>query len=333
MPMMFSEFLARELGVESVDSTQFVIGGRDAVSFLQSHHAYFHLVLAGSAAIRVDGGEAVRLQAGDFALMLYGSAHTICGATGQRAQIVHTADRWIPADEPGEVNLCRNGEPAARVLSGRLCLTHGPRRGAVHRTLPYVLCFRRDDTGVIEAVVRLDQIERGCHGPGAAMFVLSVVQLYLVQTLRQVRDEVAEIFPIHFGAPDMGRMTALVRKIRQHPEMPWTVASLALEIGCSRSSFAAKFHAYAGVSPIHFVTRIRLTEASMLLKSNPDLSVGQVARRVGYESQSAFTRAFKAHFGITPRIYVNTMLHQTDGRPDVQQIPAPRTTSPGPRYH
>jgi AraC-like DNA-binding protein len=91
-------------------------------------------------------------------------------------------------------------------------------------------------------------------------------------------------------------------------------------MGWSRSSFSAKFGAYVGKGPIQFVTHTRLAEAISLLRSNPDLPMWELARRVGYEAQSSFTRTFKSYFGMTPREYVAEFGDVAGPNLDVQKV-------------
>jgi AraC-like DNA-binding protein len=70
----------------------------------------------------------------------------------------------------------------------------------------------------------------------------------------------------------------------------------------SRSIFAAKFSSLVGAPPLTYLTRWRLWHASRLLAEG-NLSVGETALRVGYDSEPAFSKAFKRHFGEPPLAY------------------------------
>src|SRR4029079_16731845 len=89
--------------------------------------------------------------------------------------------------------------------------------------------------------------------------------------------------------PEIGPALGL---IHSQPESPWTVASLAEEIGMSRSVFAARFAATVGVPPLHYIVQCRMRAASQLLRSGR-LAVKEIASQVGYRSQAAFRTAFK----------------------------------------
>jgi AraC-like DNA-binding protein len=83
------------------------------------------------------------------------------------------------------------------------------------------------------------------------------------------------------------------------PERRWTVAELAASAYVSRSLLDARFREVLGTSPIRYLTEWRLHVAKDLLRTT-DLSVHAVAHRVGYESEEAFSRAFKRAVGMSP---------------------------------
>ena len=87
--------------------------------------------------------------------------------------------------------------------------------------------------------------------------------------------------------------------MHEQPEHPWTVSELASQARWSRSPFAARFTALVGEPPLAYLTRWRMQVAAGLLLRET-LSIGEVASRVGYESEPAFNKAFKRATGITP---------------------------------
>ena len=297
MTLTVSEYLLRDFVVERVDAALFELAGAGSLRLPASSRAYFHIVLAGSMRLRLEDGAApVELHSGDVAFLLYGAAHTLQRHGVRAAAPPHTHKRWASADTPPLIKV-GSGSGELRVLSGSLQLARTLRSAPVNRALSHVLHYTP------EPPVDMAQLQdAACRGPGASAFVFALAQLHLVQLLRRVHDDFQQIFPVRLGAPDMGRMAVIVRKMREHPERRWTVASLAQEIGCSRSSFAAKFQAYAGVGPIRYAAQTRLAHAAAMLKDNPELPLWEVAKRVGYDTQGSFTRAFKAQFGVPPRL-------------------------------
>jgi transcriptional regulator GlxA family with amidase domain len=96
--------------------------------------------------------------------------------------------------------------------------------------------------------------------------------------------------------PEVGKVLALLHR---QPAHPWTIASLATEVGTSRSVLAERFRRYLSETPIAYLTRWRLQLGAQLLKSTSS-GVAQVAAEVGYESEPSFNRAFKREFGLPP---------------------------------
>jgi AraC-like DNA-binding protein len=90
-----------------------------------------------------------------------------------------------------------------------------------------------------------------------------------------------------------------LRLIHGQPAKPWTLAMLAREVGLSRSVFADRFARYVGVSPMHYLGRWRMQLAIRRL-TIPGVSVAQAGAEVGYESEAAFSRAFKKYVGVPP---------------------------------
>jgi transcriptional regulator GlxA family with amidase domain len=105
------------------------------------------------------------------------------------------------------------------------------------------------------------------------------------------------------GARDaeVGRTLALMHR---NPANPWTIASLAKEVGVSRSVLAERFRHYLKEPPMAYLTRWRLQLGAQMLAST-SYSVAQIAAEVGYESEAAFNRAFKRDFDFPPARFRN----------------------------
>ena len=90
--------------------------------------------------------------------------------------------------------------------------------------------------------------------------------------------------------------------IHRAPEREWTVESLARESGMSRSQLSARFTSVIGVPPLTYLTRWRMYRARVLLRDE-QARVGEVARLLGYASETAFSTAFQREVGVAPRDY------------------------------
>jgi len=136
------------------------------------------------------------------------------------------------------------------------------------------------------------------HAGGEAVLA-KLSEVLFVETLRRY---VAQLPPEHTGwlagarDPDVGKALALLHR---SPAQPWTIADLAREAGTSRSVLAERFRHYLGEPPMSYLTRWRLQLGARMLRSS-SRSVAEIAAEVGYESESAFNRAFKREFVVPP---------------------------------
>lgn len=134
--------------------------------------------------------------------------------------------------------------------------------------------------------------------PGAYAVVDQLAYLLFVEVLRQ---------QVESGAVEDGLLVALfdarigaaLRAVHENAQTNWTLEELAETAAMSRSSFAEKFSALVGVTPMKYVVLWRMAEARRLLTTT-QMSIARIAEHVGYESDAAFRKAFKNTQGETP---------------------------------
>jgi AraC-like DNA-binding protein len=154
----------------------------------------------------------------------------------------------------------------------------------------------------LEATLQFFAAESAQDQPGAETVVSRLSDILFIQALRA-----------HIAAlPDCSRgwlralkdpsMAAVLRLIHQQPEKPWTVEALAQHVAMSRSAFAERFTRLVGETPLGYLTRWRMQKAVHLMLDG-DTTLGAIARAVGYETESAFGKAFRRHRGTTPGEY------------------------------
>lgn len=148
----------------------------------------------------------------------------------------------------------------------------------------------------------LDQLssEYMSQQPGAELVVNKLTEVVLVELIR-----------INFGRGEKNRFVLAlsdkrIAKALQHlhnkPDIAWTLEKLAEEVGMSRAAFAKRFKNLVSQSMFEYLTRLRVQRAKELLRETK-LPLYEVASRVGYESDLAFTKTFKKHAGTTPTRY------------------------------
>ncbi|HTN90281.1 MAG TPA: AraC family transcriptional regulator, partial [Sorangium sp.] len=95
------------------------------------------------------------------------------------------------------------------------------------------------------------------------------------------------------------RVGRALQLIQEKPAARWTIEALARAAGLSRAAFARRFLAELGVPPLRYVAELRMQRAAELLAEG-DRSLASIAAEVGYDSEFAFSRAFKRHTGEAP---------------------------------
>ncbi|WP_168193764.1 AraC family transcriptional regulator [Lysinibacillus sp. SGAir0095] len=100
---------------------------------------------------------------------------------------------------------------------------------------------------------------------------------------------------------NVDQMDLAVRLIHEQYSRPITIQDLAMQLGIERRRFAYLFERYTGLTPIHYLTEIRIRRAKELLRSG--ITVAEVAEKVGYLDNFYFSRVFKKHTGLSPTMY------------------------------
>jgi AraC-like DNA-binding protein len=152
--------------------------------------------------------------------------------------------------------------------------------------------------GWLEGILHFLMIETTDTQPGAALMISKIIDVLIIRTLRTW---------VHLG-PSTGwlggladaRIARALKVLHQEPLQMWSVEELADVAGMSRSSFAERFTQLVGLSPLRYQNEWRLNLARDML-ARGEARVGEIGLRIGYESEAAFSRAFKALFGHSPR--------------------------------
>jgi AraC-like DNA-binding protein len=137
------------------------------------------------------------------------------------------------------------------------------------------------------------------HPPGQQALLDSLLDVILVQALREQLAADLDAAPAWFRAMTDPEVGAALRAIHADPQRPWTVAGLAAEVSLSRATFARRFTRLLGVAPLAYVTDWRMALAREQLRAG-DTGLAAVARSLGYASEFSFAAAFKRHHGVAP---------------------------------
>ncbi|WP_175769665.1 cupin domain-containing protein [Burkholderia cenocepacia] len=267
--------------------------------------AVFHLVLAGTCRLRAADGRTLQLAEGDFVLLPAGGAHDLLDAVGGRTKpLVPLRDLRVGdgAVSPVKSNLDPVEPRSASVdlLYGRFVYARGAGE-LLMRTLPRVLHVGlRDTSGAapLQSLTSVLRTEASNVQPGAGAIVNALGQAPLAYALRAYGCG-ARVPSGWLALAADARLGPSVQAVLQAPAQPWTVESLGAEAAMSRATYARHFREKAGMSVGTFVAQIRMMHACALLQ---DTQRGQaeIGQAVGYQSEAAFGKAFRAVLGTTP---------------------------------
>jgi AraC-like DNA-binding protein len=245
------------------------------------HVMFLHYFVEGGCRIpSFDGNPAVHVAAGD--LVLFTQGHPTLGSTLGLA---------AGDGDTGRTRVVRGYLACSRSLCGPLL-----------DVLPPVVRVRIG-TGyvgdLVQALFKLGVCESSGARPGARSTLAKLSELLFVEAIRRYvegmpsggRGWLAGLRDLHVGRA--------LAAMHAEPERPWTVMELARRVALSRSALAERFSHFVGEPPIQYLMRWRLALAAQSLRQGAD-PIGRVAERSGYESEAAFSRAFKREFGMPP---------------------------------
>jgi AraC-like DNA-binding protein len=258
---------------------------------------WFHVVTSGECTLQV-AGDPVVLRAGDLALVPHGAGHLLRSGPGVITPSIEDIAPHI-VDETYSVLRHGGGGARADMVCGAVQFDH-PAARALIDLLPALLHVPASPlTDRMQGVLRLMAAEVEELRPGGEAVITRLADVLVIQAIRSWLDGAGAARTGWLGAlhdPQIGRALALVHR---EPARDWTVASLAAQVPMSRSAFAARFTELVGEPAMQYVTRWRMHVALDRLQDG-DATVAEVAGRLGYRSEAAFSRAFKRVVGTSP---------------------------------
>jgi AraC-like DNA-binding protein len=273
------------------------------------HVAFFHFLTEGACKFRLaDDGEEIEAVAGDLVLFPHDDRH-VMGSDLRLAPVETDSLDCDAAAADGELIQMRHGGGGApaRLVCGYLACNRSLSRPLL-QALPRMLRVTVGDqhaTAVLHELLCFGVRESLGARPGAASLLAKLAELIVVEALRRYTESLP---PGRKGwlagvrDAQVGRALALLHR---EPQRAWTVEELAREVALSRSALAERFAALVGEPPIQYLARWRLALAAQALRAGED-AIARVAERSGYESNAAFSRAFKREFGVAPAAWRNT---------------------------
>jgi AraC-like DNA-binding protein len=267
--------------------------------------SHFHIVERGSAWITVDGAKPTRIETGDLAILPLGAGHVLGSDPKIKPIPIDTAIEKHAVRE-GAVFKIGGGGEQTHVVCGQFSFA-GVLAPKLLTVLPPLMHIRPHPGRPLEwlrltAHFMIEETRH--HKPGAAIMVSRLLDLLFIQTIREWGAK----SPRNVGwmsvlsDPQIGKALSA---IHESPTRNWTVEVLADIAGLSRSAFASRFVHEVGQTPLKYLATWRLDLAADHLRAGT-AKVSEIAALVGYGSEAALNRAFKAQFNVTPAAFRRT---------------------------
>jgi AraC family transcriptional regulator, activator of mtrCDE len=265
--------------------------------------AAYYFVSQGRCVLETHGSGPAILRAGDLALLISGSAHSLRDRPGS------------PLEPAGLLARASRGAGASRraAAPGRTGLTRlvfgcfevgGQAQAALLHLLPPVVCVRGargpqpESLGMVLALLTRELTGPAAGSPPVLEHASRILAMLALKAHLENSTQATE-------ALNDPEILAVLRRVHEHPEAPWALSSLAREAGLSRSGFASKFAQKLGRPPMAYVHDVRMQLAAEMLAAG-NASIKEIAGRTGYGSSAAFSHAFRRWSGSPPRRFRGT---------------------------
>ena len=291
----------------AVYSRRYSGAGRWGIRYSAFGQPSFCAVLEGGCRLAVDGHHPLTLEAGDFVLLPATPGFAMSGFEPVRLE---RFDPNVTSKMVGDVRHgTRGGHPDVRWLGGWFAF-ESPDSALLVSLLPSVVHVRGIER--LTTLVRLVGEEASERRPGRDLVLTRLVEVLLIEALRLAPGEDAPRGLLR-GLADP-RLAPAIRQMHGQLARSWTVTQLARTAAVSRSAFFERFTRAVGLPPMEYLLAWRMAVAKDLLRRG-ELTVGDVAERVGYAAASTFSTAFSRHVGIPPSRYAATVTTPHSGEP------------------
>jgi AraC-like DNA-binding protein len=262
--------------------------------------ASFHFVLQGDCVVETPREpDRISLQAGDLVILPRGDPHTVRDAPSSPSLLLDDLVAMSPPDASGRLEHGGGGRKTV-LLCGAFDF-EGTEALPLLSTLPPRMVIRAGaaHSGWLHTLMDTVALDAKRASAGSGPLVDRLMDIVFIQAVRAYVGVIGEPDAGWLAAVHDPHLSAAIGAIHRDPANAWTVARLAGLVGMSRTAFATRFALLLGESPMKYLARFRIARSIEHLR-NGRVSVANIAERVGYTSDVAFSKAFKRHVGMGP---------------------------------
>lgn len=282
------------LEVEGIIIARTRVAGDWGVSIQQYDATFFHFLTEGQAFVSSSEVEPIEIAPGDVVLISQGCAHQV-----QRTPASPTVS--LPEFIGHHSGRFSEGDGASAMICGSFGVDRHMVLPAI-KSLPPILHLSARQFGPDSPIAStLADLRREVETGGllGSVIIRHLLSTLFVYVLREWSERAPAQSNSWFSAMQSSHVARALTRIHEKPGDNWTLERLADEAGLSRSAFAKQFRESVGEPPYAYLTRWRMGIAGQLLAESA-MSIAEVAARVGYATESSFTRAFKQARGVSP---------------------------------
>jgi AraC-like DNA-binding protein len=267
------------------------------------HLIAYHVVTMGRCFATIVGGQPIPLEAGEVIVFTNCDPHVMSSSPGMRADpfAPDALDAAVAGQLPFYVNYSGGGPASAKLVCGYLACDARPFNPLIENLPPVIKAGdpRDGDAGWLGQFIRFAVLESAQKRAGGESVLAKLSELMFIEV---VRRHLETLPPAQAGwlaglrDPFVGKALS---QMHARPARSWTIEELAKEVGLSRSVLAERFAELVGTPPMHYLAKWRMQIASELLSAGNG-NVAAIAAEIGYESEAAFSRAFKKMMGVPP---------------------------------
>ena len=265
-----------------------------------SHLILYHYVVDGRLKVQVEGEEIFGLNSGEVVMFPHNDAHLLGSELDLPPALA--SDVIVPSPNGGLYAIRHGGDGARTRLVCGFLGCDSVEGNLLISTLPRALRLNVEEGSAAEWIRSTFQYaadEVAAARPGSETVLAKLSELLFVETVRRYADTLPES-EIGWLAGLRDRYVARALALfHRDITRSWTVDEVGREVGLSRSALGERFTSLIGMAPMHYLANWRMQVAAQELR-NSGASLAQVAYAVGYESEAAFSRAFKKAFRTAP---------------------------------
>jgi AraC-like DNA-binding protein len=267
----------------------------------------FHFAHRGRCLVRIKPDEdPVRLEQGDLVIITRGASHTLYCDPGTEHPALMLDDVVEQSGFSGHGTLVygvAGTHHETQLICGHFAFDNDARHPLID-ALPahiHIRNYGQSAGSWMENTLRVIGSEAGKELLGSDLIALKMSEIIYAQAVRTFLTEAGNAQKNLAGFSDPAIARAL-KAIHEFPGNQWTLEKLSQVAGLSRTSLSTKFSDFLSTTPLGYITQWRMQVARQRL-IDTSASIVEIAESVGYQSEAAFGRVFKKHFGIAPASY------------------------------